>query len=283
MRLIIERVLLCTLMGLCVTSPVLAANGAKLTLEQRLQRIERIMQNQSLADLVLQVQQLRQEVQQIRGDLEEQKHNMDAMSRRQRDLYLDIDQRLSRFQPGAAPPPPAQSISPPMTPPSAPVPAPAGQPAAPSTARSPGFGASATAQVATVTPPDPKREAEAYQAAFNLLKQGRYGESITAFSNFLRDYPGGDYEDNAQYWLAEASYVNRDFDTALGEFTKIPEKYPSSPKIPGAMLKMGYIHYEKKNWTDARNILNELINNYPTTTESRLAQKRLQRLTKEGH
>ncbi len=279
MRLIIERVLLCTLMGLCVMSPVFAANGAKLSLEQRLQRIERIMQNQSLADLVLQVQQLRQEVQQIRGDVEEQKHNMDAMSRRQRDLYLDIDQRLSRYQPGSAAPPSPQPISPPMTPPSAA--APVRQPVTPPTTPSPGFGASA--QVATTAPPDPKMESDAYQAAFNLLKQGRYGESITAFSNFLRDYPGGDYEDNAQYWLAEASYVNRDFDTALGEFTKIPEKYPSSPKIPGAMLKMGYIHYEKKNWTDARNILNELINNYPTTTESRLAQKRLQRLTKEGH
>ncbi|MGD8914252.1 MAG: tetratricopeptide repeat protein, partial [Candidatus Thiodiazotropha sp.] len=71
--------------------------------------------------------------------------------------------------------------------------------------------------------------------------------------------------------------------TALGEFIKIPKKYPTSPKIPGAMLKMGYIYYEKKNWAESRNILNELINNYPATTESRLAQKRLQRLTSEGH
>jgi tol-pal system protein YbgF len=277
MRLIIEKVLLCTLMGLCAMTPVYAANGAKLSIEQRLQRIERILQNQSLADLVLQVQQLRQEVQQIRGDMEEQKHNMDAMSRRQRDLYLDIDQRLSGFQPGAA----SSTLPAPVTPPSTAVqdrPT-TNRPMAPA----PYGGAPATSPIATTTPPDPQVESEAYQGAFNLLKQGRYGESITAFSNFLRDYPGGSYEDNAQYWLAEASYVNRDFDTALGEFKKIPEKYPSSPKIPGAMLKMGYIYYEKKSWSDARAILNELINNYPATTESRLAQKRLQRLTKEGH
>jgi tol-pal system protein YbgF len=139
------------------------------------------------------------------------------------------------------------------------------------------------APIAAVTPPDPQKESEAYQQAFNLLKQGRYGESISAFGSFLRDYPGGEYEDNAQYWLAEASYVNRDFDTALVEFTKIPERYPTSSKIPGAMLKMGYIYYEKGNWAESRKILNELINNYPATTESRLAQKRLQRLTSEGH
>jgi tol-pal system protein YbgF len=274
MRLIYEKVLLFTLMGLLSVGPVFAVNGSKMTMEQRLQRIERILQNQSLADLVLQIQQLRQEVQQLRGDLEEQKHNMNAMSKRQRDLYLDIDQRLSGFQPGSVAASVPHSINQPITP--APASVPVGQPVMATT--QPPLGAPGV-----VTPPDPQRESAAYQQAFNLLKQGRYGESISAFANFLRDYPGGEYEDNAQYWLAEASYVNRDFDTALGEFIKIPKKYPTSPKIPGAMLKMGYIYYEKKNWAESRNILNELINNYPATTESRLAQKRLQRLTSEGH
>ncbi|MBV2125388.1 MAG: tol-pal system protein YbgF [Candidatus Thiodiazotropha endolucinida] len=279
MRLIIKRVLLCILMGLFSVGPAFAANGAKLTMEQRLQRIERILQNQSLADLVLQVQQLRQEVRQLRGDLEEQKYNMDGMSRRQRDLYVDIDQRLSRIQSGGAMSPTPQSVTTPVTPPSAS--GAVGQTAAVSPEPPPE--APANAAIGSVTPPDPKKESEAYQAAFNLLKQGRYGESITAFSSFLRDYPGGEYEDNAQYWLAEASYVNRDFDTALGEFTKIMENYPDSPKVPGAMLKIGYIQYEKKNWTGTRNILKQLMDNFPATTESRLAQKRLQRLTKEGH
>lgn len=266
-------------MGLFSVGPAFAANGAKLTMEQRLQRIERIMQNQSLADLVLQVQQLRQEVRQLRGDLEEQKYNMDGMSRRQRDLYVDIDQRLSRIQSGGAMSPTPQPVTTPVTPP--PASGAVGQTAAVSPEPPPE--APASAAIGSVTPPDPKKESEAYQAAFNLLKQGRYGESITAFSSFLRDYPGGEYEDNAQYWLAEASYVNRDFDTALGEFTKIMENYPDSPKVPGAMLKIGYIQYEKKNWTGTRNILKELMDNFPATTESRLAQKRLQRLTKEGH
>ncbi|MBT3012474.1 MAG: tol-pal system protein YbgF [Candidatus Thiodiazotropha sp. (ex Lucina pensylvanica)] len=279
MRLIIKRVLLCILMGLFSVGPAFAANGAKLTMEQRLQRIERILQNQSLADLVLQVQQLRQEVRQLRGDLEEQKYNMDGMSRRQRDLYVDIDQRLSRIQSGGAMSPTPQPVTTPVTPP--PASGAVGQTTAVSPEPPPE--APANTAIGSVTPPDPKKESEAYQAAFNLLKQGRYGESITAFSSFLRDYPGGEYEDNAQYWLAEASYVNRDFDTALGEFTKIMENYPDSPKVPGAMLKIGYIQYEKKNWTGTRNILKQLMDNFPATTESRLAQKRLQRLTKEGH
>jgi TolA-binding protein len=48
------------------------------------------------------------------------------------------------------------------------------------------------------------------------------------------------------------------------------------------MLKMGYIHYEKKQWDQAKKILRELQLNYPSTTEARLAEKRIQRITKEG-
>jgi tol-pal system protein YbgF len=232
-----------------------------------------MLQNQSLADLILQIQQLQREVQQLRGDVELQKHTMDAMSRRQRDLYLDIDQRLSRFQPGGVSTPPPQI---PVAPPATPVP-PVQAPAAVDSATTTDIPADGP-----VTPPDPKQEEIVYQEAFNLLKQGRYSESIKAFTGFLKDYSGGSYEDNAQYWLAEASYVNRDFDTALAEFSKVREQYAQSPKVPGAMLKMGYIYYEKQKWDDAKNILRELQLNYPATTEARLAEKRIQRIKKEG-
>jgi tol-pal system protein YbgF len=257
------------LIGLGVTTSAVAADKGP-TVEQRLQRIERMLQNQSLADLVLQIQQLQREVQQLRGNVELQKHTMDAMSRRQRDLYLDIDQRLSRLQSGGV------ATTPPVSVP-APVVTPPVQPSSSATATTVD-----SAPSAAVTPPDPQKEEMVYQEAFNLLKQGRYPESIKAFSAFLKDYSGGSYEDNAQYWLAEASYVNRDFDTALAEFTKVREKYAQSPKVPGAMLKMGYIHYEKKQWEQAKKVLRELQLNYPATTEARLAEKRIQRISKEG-
>ena len=49
------------------------------------------------------------------------------------------------------------------------------------------------------------------------------------------------------------------------------------------MLKMGYIYHEQKKWPESKKILNDLIDSYPVTTEARLAQKRLERLSKEGH
>ncbi|MEJ2590670.1 MAG: tol-pal system protein YbgF [Candidatus Thiodiazotropha sp.] len=267
------------LLGLLISTTVLCAENGTQTTEQRLERLERMMRSQNLADLVYQVQLLKQEVQRLNGELELQKHAMDAMNKRQRDLYLDIDQRLSRLQPGAAGSlaglPPAVPAAP-VTP--APLQPPAAQPAQ----------TQAQAPVAAATPPpssppDPKQEAGAYEKAFNLLKQGRYKESIAAFKQFLATYSGGNYEDNAQYWLGEASYVNRDFDNALSDFNKVLTNYPQSSKVPGAMLKMGYIYYEQQAWDKARDILQRLQTDYPSSTEARLGEKRLERITKEGH
>jgi tol-pal system protein YbgF len=267
------------LSSLLVAVGPLWAESREMTVEQRLERLERMLRNQNLANLVYQVQQLKQEVQRLNGELELQKHAMDAMSRRQRDLYLDIDQRLSRMQPGGTT---GSSMSATALPPTQPsVVTPPTQATTATTATQPRLPPGASTTQVSVTPPDPKKEAEVYQSAFNLLKQGRYAESIEAFSTFLKEYPGGNFEDNAQYWLAEASYVNRNFDTALQEFSKVLINHPASAKVPGAMLKMGYIFYEQQAWDKAREVLQRLLNDYPGSTEARLAEKRLQRLQKE--
>jgi len=257
--------------------PAMAAQPGP-SLEQRLERLERILRNQSLADIILQLQQLQQEVRQLRGEVELQSHTLDELSKRQRDLYLDIDQRLSNLH--EAPAAPASS----EWEPAAAAVVPDSAAAAPTGERvvEPAPEATSPEPALAATPPDPKQESEAYQAAFNLLKQGRYQDSIRAFRDFLSQYPGGSYEDNAQYWLGEASYVSRDYDTALTEFTKVVERYPDSSKVAGALLKSGYIYYEKKQWQQARELFDRVKSQYPGSTEARLAEKRLERMQKEG-
>jgi tol-pal system protein YbgF len=236
--------------------------------------LERVLSNQSLSDIVLRLQQLQTEVQQLRGELEMQKHAMDAIKRRQRDLYMDLDGRLGQ---GGAP---AADYAAPPEPVAAPVethePLPAPAPAySPDPAAPPGWAVSPAAG-------DPAREQAEYQNAFDLLKKGSYTESIGAFRSFLDNYPAGDYADNALYWLGEASYVKRDFTTALGDFNQLLQQYPASPKVPGALLKIGYIQYEQRNWSKARKILQRLKKEYPSSTEARLARQRLERMRKEG-
>ncbi len=247
----------------------------------------------AMSDLLLRVDALQREVQQLRGEIEVQNHAMDALKKRQRDLYLDVDQRINQLAHGSAPmtgvtPPPAQmpGVEPPVlaeTPPPAPVAAAVpGSPPSPSTAAA-GAGEGGAPQPALAAPIDTVAEERDYKQAFNLLMQRRYDEARSAFQDFLSRYGTGSYADNAQYWLAEASYVTRDFDVALEAFQKVVNDYPNSSKVPDALLKSSFIHYEKQQWSEAREILQRLVTLYPNSTASRLATQRLDRMRAEGH
>ena len=145
-------------------------------------------------------------------------------------------------------------------------------PAAPSTSAGATAGAPAF---------DPLEEQGAYTAAFNLLKEGRYEKAAEAFESFLPKYQGGQYTDNAQYWLGEAFYVTRQFPRSMKEFQKLVTGYPQSPKVPGAQLKIGFIHHELGEIEQAKAVLGDLVARFPTTTAARLARDRLDRLSRQ--
>jgi len=260
---------------------------SKSELESRVQQLERKLDSRSLVDLMDQVKALQREVQQLRGDIEVQAHNMDGLQKRQRDLYLDIDRRLHRLEtggvesqpgagaPGAAMPGAAElgSVPPPL--------APAGGPVTDTAAAAAAAGAPAVAPPTPVVL-NPAEERKDYDGALAILKEGRYNEASTAFQQFLSKYPGSNYADNAQYWLGEVFYVTRNFPAALTEFDKVVTSFPDSSKVADARLKMGYIHYELKDWSKAREMLNQVVQGYPGTTSARLAQERLDRMASEG-
>ena len=106
---------------------------------------------------------------------------------------------------------------------------------------------------------------------------------MRAFEDLLTVYPKGEFADNARYWLGETNYVKRDYAAALNDFQCVVSDYPLSPKVPGAMLKIGYIQDEQKDWQNARNTLQDVTRKFPDTTEARLAQSRLERMAREGH
>ena len=81
-----------------------ASSEQDLPLDQRVELLERRMN--ALSNIVLRLDALQREVQQLRGDLEEQKHAMEALKQQQRSLALDVDQRLGRLS--GTPPVPRQ-------------------------------------------------------------------------------------------------------------------------------------------------------------------------------
>ena len=267
------------------TRPGVPADALK-ALEERLARAERKLENQGLLDMEMRIESLQRENQELLGQLEEQGFELESLKKRQRELYLDIDRRLAALEAArlAAPvavapalseaPVPAGDTVPPVATTTAPVDGPAVAP--------PAAAAVATgAAVAAGTSPgevDPQEERQAYERAFNLLKEGRYDLAVAAFKTFVGKFPDGRYADNAQYWLGEANYVQRKFKQALSEFEKLVNDFPDSPKRPDALLKIGYTYQELGDNDKARLSLNNVRMNYPDTTAARLATKRLQDL-----
>ncbi len=254
--------------------------ASKSELEERIQQLERKLDSRSLVDLMDQLKALQREVQQLRGDIEVQGHNMDGLQKRQRDLYLDVDRRLHSLETGGVEAQPAAGVPDAGAGDFSVAPAVSGS----AVGEAAPVASSAGAGIAAAPPPalNPADERKDYDSALEILKEGRYSEASTAFRQFLSKYPASAYADNAQYWLGEVFYVTRDFQAALGEFEKVVTAFPDSSKVADARLKMGYIHYELKDWGKARELLNQVVQGYPGTTSARLAQERLDRMSSEG-
>lgn len=268
------------------------------SVEGRLARVERLLDNRGLLDLLGEVEKLNREIRRLRGEMEVQRHGMDRQSARQERLYTDVKARLEAIERGTAPTPTTDgaaeapaAVAPtaPATPTVANVPAPGAEPrasqpadasareATPELGDAPAPG-SASLTVAAAQPPS---EATSYQSAFDLLKIGQYDKSITAFGDFLTRFPGSPHADNAQYWLAEAYYVTHRYEPAISEYHKLVGSYPESQKLTHALLKVGYSYHELGKIPEAKASLEDLKLRYPGTTAARLADERLQRIRLE--
>ena len=241
------------------------ARAENLTLEQRVMRTENLLINQ--VEQTQKLEQMRTELTDMREMMEKQTYEMEQIKQRQRNLYQDMDRRLSEVESGkqtesaVAPIAPSTAVLAPVIPAVVGAPVVAAIDAAPADA-------------------DGKL---AYDKAFGLLKDGRYAPAITEFRSFMQLYPQSKFMDNAQYWLAEACYVSRDYPVALKEFQKILTLYKDSGKLQGAELKIGYTYYEMQDWAKARMTLESVMSRYPNTTVAAKADERLQRMKREGH
>lgn len=237
------------------------------------------------ADMVIQLQQLQDEVRDLRGQLEETQRELENIKRRQRDQYLDLDQRLSEVrnsQPVNIVAPTQNSGDPNSVPQNASAAdTPEVRPPMEEDAQLSGLG-QPEVQIQNA-PTSAADEKAAYDTAFQALKELRYADAAQLFQDFRNEYPNSEYADNAQYWLGESYYVTRNYDIALGAFQSLIDDYPDSSKVPDALLKIGYTHYELKNWDRARAALAQVEQNYPNTTLARLAASRLKSMQMEGH
>lgn len=245
------------------------------------------------------LEQLQSEVQQLRGMVEEQAQTISDLERKQSHMYSDLDDRLQNLSSTSAatnPQATATSSSVPAVngvtaPPASstaiqtttgtPVAAPAVVPTTSqaSATISPNSGAAVpevnSAGAKSTGASSQGNEKERYQQAYDTLRNGHNLQAIKMFEDLLTEQPSGEFADNAQYWLAEAHKINRDYDKARTAFSKVVSQYPNSSKVPDALLKLGFIELEQQNVAKGRDYLTRVVTNFPGTTAAHLASKKL--------
>jgi tol-pal system protein YbgF len=285
MNSLVKKIAVASLLFAPLVNNVAWADEAVLI--ERIARLERIVKGQGLVSLLGRVDQLQNEVQRLNGDNETLRHQLDAMKRRQREMYIDLDGRMQ----------------------------------APSASATEGAGPNLSSGVKTrqavltesihIIQPDvavvekstPTKKIKvadnklpvdlpaspvaiengeaAYQAALQTLRGGQYEEAITALSAFPEQYPQSSYLPNAYYWQGEANYVLRNFDAAIKAFQTVIAQFPVSSKVADAILKQGFSQYELGQVDRAKANLAKVIEQYPSTSAARLAKVRLERIGRE--
>jgi len=115
---------------------------------------------------------------------------------------------------------------------------------------------------------------ELYKNALGDYTRGDYDLAITGFRTYVQSYPKTSLAANAQYWLAESYFSQKNYPAAVEEFSGVLRNYPDSPKVPSALFKQGEAFLALNDTKQANSVLCELVGKYPKTREARLAKER---------
>ena len=216
-------------------------------LKKRVAVIEAIVQGGGLADMQNQIEALKQDVANLKGDLEVAQHNLDATQTRQKDLYTDTDTRLRRIE-------------------SAPAPTPANAaPASPS--------AQPIAQPAVE-----EKDVTALADANALSQSAKHKEAFVAFDRFLKEYPTSKLAPEALYGMAYSQFGLKNYKSAIATQQKVLDLHPESAIVPEAMFNMANSQIQLGQVNNAKKTLRSLIEKHPDATVIPSAQKRLRAL-----
>jgi tol-pal system protein YbgF len=242
---------------LAAQAPVIDINSApsseqgitSLSLADQLANVERKLdsRNRSQVNIQRQLDELQTQVNELRGVTELHTHQLSQVLERQRELYQELDRRVSE-----ALKPTVQQVSAPIV---------------------------IDASTVSKTYSDDLTENEAYDKALNLvLKDKLYEEAIPEFRRFNQTYPQSTYAPNAHYWLGQLLFNKGNLNEAEQEFATVVQQFKDSSKRPDALLKLAMVAQQQKNTNKAVKLYRQLLSEYPKSTSAQLAKPRLESL-----
>lgn len=138
--------------------------------------------------------------------------------------------------------------------------------------KSPGQAAQKSPAQKPVSASDQKQNR--YDGAYELFKAGKYGESRKLFQNFLDTYPNDDLSDNALYWIGNSYFKEKKYEKSISAFEDLIKKFPKSNKAPDAHYIQALAFLEINEPLTAKIILETLIQNFPSSPAAAKAKKK---------
>ena len=226
-----------------------STSGTNSSLSEQLVSLERKLdaRNRAQVNVQRQLDELQNEVNELRGITELHTYQLSQVLDRQRELYQELDRRVSEALK------PANQIPASIT--------------------------ATTGSAGQVNYSSNLTENEAYDRAVNMvLKDKRYEQAIPEFQAFNQRYPNSSYAANAHYWLGQLLFNKGELTKARQEFDVVVSDYPDSSKRSDAMLKLAMVEQTENNQDKAIAVYKKLIAEYPNSSAAKLAQPRLKNI-----
>jgi tol-pal system protein YbgF len=200
----------------------------------RLEKLEAASRGQ--IELANQIEALKAEVAKLRGQIEVLANEIESTQKRQKDFYVDLDNRLRKLETQA----------------------------------------SAEAKPAEAKPAvDPAVETRDYEGALGLFKAGKHKDALNAFLAFIKAYPASALQPSAHYWAGSAHYQLGEYKKAIELFAKLGATWPEDAKAPDALLGEANCLQESGDAKGARKALETLVAKYPASGAAAVAKQRL--------
>ena len=117
-----------------------------------------------------------------------------------------------------------------------------------------------------------------YSNGLRDITSGKYDLARSEFQDYLKYYGDTDLASNAQFYLGEIAYSQKQYQNAASEYDKVLTNYPKSFKLAPALLKKGMALIELGQKTAGIRDLRDVVKRYPGTEEERRARAKLKEL-----
>ena len=235
-----------------------------------------------------QIQAMQEEIQQLRGMVEQQANDIKRLKTQREEDYMDLDRRLSAMSKGGASaaahaddaqlgdkkPLSAEKKSPKKDLPSnqSPLSEIPDETLADSAAASTSAASMPIKKGRVMDEPvDSTDDASAsvdggadeftvYSSALNLIVKSKdYDGGITAMNKYLAQFPKGKYAPNALFWVGSAYQSQNKPEKAIESYERMIKRYPKEVKSDEARLRLARVYFQRGDKEEARVVLDEIV------------------------